>query len=213
MDLDVASLRRHYRGDGLHVRDLDPDAMRQVAAWLADAHRAGQIEPNAAALATADAEGRPSVRMVLVKGLDAAGATFYTNYGSRKGRELEANPRAALCLWWDRLERQVRLEGPVSRTSREESEAYFRSRPRASRLAAWASEQSAPLPEREALEARLEEFRVRHEGEEVPLPPVWGGYTLEAEAVEVWQGRPDRLHDRFVYRRDGEVWTLARLYP
>lgn len=225
MDRDLSALRRAYRGDGLRRDALDPDPVRQVARWLQEAREAGQVEPNAAALATADAEGRPSVRMVLVKGLREGGVTFFTNYESRKARELAANPRAALCLWWDLLERQVRIEGPVARVSREESEAYFRSRPRGSRLGAWASRQSAPLQGREPLVERLRELeRAYPEGAEIPVPPFWGGYRLDPQAVELWQGGPDRLHDRFVYRRAGAAakqagagsapaWIIERLAP
>lgn len=214
MDEELAALRRPYRGTRLRPEDLAAHPAPQLRAWLREARDAAQAEPNAAALATVDAEGRPAVRMVLVKGVSEAGVSFFTNYGSRKARELAANPHAALCLWWDRLERQVRVEGPVARLDDEANDAYFARRPRGSQLAAWASEQSAPLPDREALTSRLEALRARYpEGSPVPRPPHWGGYRLRFEAAELWQGGEDRLHDRFRYERDGDGWTVTRLAP
>jgi pyridoxamine 5'-phosphate oxidase len=170
-------------------------------------------EPTSMALATADAEGRPSVRMVLLKGLASDGFRFFTNYESRKGRDLAANPQAALCLWWDRLERQVRAEGRVERLSREDSERYFRSRPRGSQIGASASPQSRPLADRFELEKRVAELEARHPEEDLPLPDFWGGYLLIPERVELWQGRESRLHDRFEYRREGAGWRIVRLAP
>ena len=175
---------------------------------------AGVVEPEAMALATASADGMPSVRFVLLKGIDERGVEFFTNYESRKGRELEANPRAALAIHWQPLHRQVRLEGPVERLPAADSDAYFASRARRSRLGAWASPQGREIPSREWLEARVAEAESRHPGEDVPRPPYWGGYLLRPDAIELWQGRPNRLHDRrhFLLRPDGG-WDEGRLAP
>ena len=165
-------------------------------------------------LATATPDGRPSARMVLLKGVDARGFAFFTNYESRKGAELAANPRAALVFFWVQLERQVRVEGRVERLSAEESDAYFASRPEGSQLGAWASQQSAVLPDRGPLEARYEELRAQYEGQEVPRPTFWGGFRVVPETVEFWQGRVNRLHDRLRYRRqDDGSWVIERLSP
>jgi pyridoxamine 5'-phosphate oxidase len=164
-------------------------------------------------LATADAAGRPSARMVLLKGFDERGFVFYTNYGSRKAGELDANPAAALVFWWPPLQRQVRVEGNVERVSREESEAYFRTRPLGSQLGAWASAQSQVIAGRAELERRLEELTARYGDGDVPLPPFWGGYRIRPEVVEFWQNRPNRLHDRLRYRRTPTGWTIDRLSP
>jgi pyridoxamine 5'-phosphate oxidase len=213
--MTIPSLRKEYRLGDLDRAALDPDPVVQFGRWFEEAVRAGLPEPNAMTLATASAEGRPSARVVLLKGLDARGFVFYTNYESRKGAELAANPWAALVFYWGPLERQVRVEGRVARTSREESEAYFRSRPLGSRLGASASAQSRVLPDRETLERRVAELQARHGDGEVPLPDFWGGYRLAPDVLELWQGRPDRLHDRFRYtRRDGAPsWTIERLSP
>jgi len=169
--------------------------------------------PEAMALATATADGVPSVRMVLLKGADADGFTFFTNYESRKGGELEQNPRAALCFHWKELDRQVRVTGTVTRVSAAESLAYFESRPEGSRVGAWASRQSRPLTSRDELLARVDEIGARFAGGDVPLPPFWGGYRVRPERIEFWQGRPDRLHDRFAFDRVPGGWTVVRLYP
>jgi pyridoxamine 5'-phosphate oxidase len=187
--------------------------MVQFGRWFADAEAADLIEPNAMTLATADAGGRPSARMVLLKAFDQRGFVFYTNYGSRKAGELTGNPAAALVFWWPPLERQVRVEGGVERVTREESEAYFRTRPLGSRLGAWASEQSRVIVGRVDLERRLEELEARYGDGEVPLPPFWGGYRVHPEVVEFWQHRPNRLHDRLRYRRVPGGWTIERLSP
>ncbi|HEV2092491.1 MAG TPA: pyridoxamine 5'-phosphate oxidase, partial [Rubrobacter sp.] len=158
-------------------------------------------------------DGRPSARVVLLKGFDGRGFVFYTNYEGRKGRELEENPRAALLFYWGELERQVRVEGSVSRTSEEESDAYYASRPRGSRLGAWASEQSRAVEGREVLEDRIGDLEAEYEGREVPRPPFWGGYRVEPEVVEFWQGRENRLHDRIAYRREDGGWKIERLQP
>ncbi|MEA2282943.1 MAG: pyridoxamine 5-phosphate oxidase [Solirubrobacteraceae bacterium] len=190
------------------------DPLGLVADWYAEAVAAGLAEPDAAALATATTNGRPSVRFVLIKGIDADGVRVFTNYESRKGRELAANPRAALAIHWQPLQRQVRLEGPVQRLPAEDSDAYFASRARGSRLGAWASPQGREIPSREWLEARVEEASERFPGEEMERPSYWGGYLLRPDAVELWQGRPSRLHDRrsFVLAADGS-WTESRLAP
>jgi len=198
----------------LREQDVDPDPLRQFAAWFAEAGAAGVRMPEAAALATASSDGAPSVRMVLVKGFDEHGFVFYSGYTSRKGLELAANPRAALLFHWDILGRQVRIEGPVAHTSAEESAAYVRERPRASQLSALASPQSQIIDSREALERRVAELEQRHRGGELPLPSDWGGFRLVAETVEFWQQRQDRLHDRLRYlRHDGADWLIERLAP
>jgi pyridoxamine 5'-phosphate oxidase len=165
------------------------------------------------ALATADAAGVPSVRMVLLKGADERGFTFFGNYESRKGAELQVNPRAAVVFHWAVLERQVRIEGRVERLTTEESAAYFRTRPRGARIGAWASRQSARLDDRAVLEGRVREYEAKFPGDEIPLPPFWGGYRLVPQRIEFWQGRVNRLHDRIVFERDGERWVASRLYP
>ncbi len=172
-----------------------------------------QVDTAPVALATADAAGRPSVRMVLLRGVDERGFVFHTNYNSRKARELFANPYGALCFHWTTLEEQIRVEGRVERLPDEESEAYFRSRPRGSQLGAWASDQSAVLASRETLEEQYREIERRFEGKQVTRPPFWGGFRLVPERIEFWFGRPDRLHDRLCYTRDGAAWKIERLYP
>jgi pyridoxamine 5'-phosphate oxidase len=209
----IPSLRKEYRMAALDRAGLDPDPVVQFGRWFDQAVGAGLPEPNAMTLATASAGGRPSARVVLLKGYDDRGFVFYSNYDSRKGEELAANPWAALVFYWAPLERQVRVEGRVGRTSREESAAYFRSRPLGSRLGALASAQSRPIPGREVLERRVAELEAAHPDGEVPLPDFWGGYRVVPDAVEFWQGRPDRLHDRFRYARADQGWTVARLSP
>jgi pyridoxamine 5'-phosphate oxidase len=189
--------------------------LERLAAWFEEAVEAGVPEPNAMALATATPDGVPSVRIVLLKGIDERGAQFFTNYESRKGRELEANPRAAATLYWQPQHRAARLEGVVERLSAEESDAYFASRPRGSRLGAWASRQGWVLASREALEAALADAESRYPGDDVPRPAYWGGYRLVPTAIELWQGMPSRLHDRVHWVRDGidGPWREERLSP
>lgn len=211
--LPLADLRRDYARATLHESDVDPDPVRQFERWFAEAQRAEVVEPNAMTLATADAEGRPSARVVLLKGVDERGFVFYSDHRSRKGAELAANPRAALVLYWAELERQVRITGAVRQVAAAESEAYYRSRPLGSRVGAWASHQSQPLANRAALERRWAELAAEYAEREPPLPPHWGGYRVEPHEVEFWQGRSSRLHDRIVYRRSGGGWERLRLSP
>jgi pyridoxamine 5'-phosphate oxidase len=210
----ISRLRKEYTRAGLDESDAVPDPIEQFRRWFDDALAADLHEPNAMTLATATPEGRPSARIVLIKGFDERGFIFYTNYEGRKARELEANPQCALVLYWAELERQVRIEGRVSRISEEESDAYFASRPRGSQLGAWVSEQSQSIESRGALELRLRELEREYEGREIPRPPFWGGYRVEPEVIEFWQGRENRLHDRLQYRRpeDGG-WERERLQP
>ena len=194
--------------------DLDADPAGQLRAWLDEASAADVALPEAMTLATATPEGGPSARMVLLKGCDERGLVFHTNYDSRKARELEQNPRAAIVLYWNQLGRQVRVEGRVARISEAESEAYFRTRPVGGQLGAWASRyQSEVIESREVLDERVHELQAQYAGGEVPLPPFWGGYRLEAESFEFWQHREDRLHDRFRYRREHDAWVIERLSP
>jgi pyridoxamine 5'-phosphate oxidase len=198
---------------GLDERSLGPDPIIALERWLDEARAAGVVFPEAAALATADAEGRPAVRHVLVKGIDERGLAFYSNRESRKGRHLAENPNAALAFYWREIDRQVTAAGPVAAMSDDESLAYFRSRPREARIGAWASQQSRPVVSRDALLAAFAEIGARFPGEEIPLPPHWGGYRLEPGTVEFWKGREHRLHDRFRYTREGGAWRLERLWP
>ena len=209
----LADLRREYARARLDEEDVSHDPIVEFARWFADAQAAHVEEPNAMVLATATVDGSPSARVVLLKAFDERGFVFFTDYRSRKGSELEDNPRAALVLHWKELERQVRITGPVERTSIEDSEAYFRSRPIGSRLGAWVSHQSAVIPSRTALEAGLAEVEERFADGEVPLPPYWGGYRVRPETIEFWQGRESRLHDRIRYLRSGEAWRIERLAP
>jgi pyridoxamine 5'-phosphate oxidase len=199
---------------GLDLGDLDADPIRQFRGWLDEALAAQLTEANAMTLATVGADGRPSARMVLIKGVSEAGFVFYTNYESRKGRELGATPWAALAFYWAELERQVRIEGRVERTSAADSDAYFHSRPLGSQLGAAVSQQSAVIPNRATLEARLRELEARYHDQEVPRPAQWGGFRVVPDAIEFWQGRPNRLHDRLRYRKAADgLWVIERLSP
>lgn len=209
----IADLRREYARARLDEKDVSPDPVAEFARWFAEAQTAAVDEPNAMMLATATSDGRPSARVVLLKGFDERGFVFFTDYRSRKGVELEANPRAALAFHWGEVERQVRIEGRVTRTTREESELYYRTRPLGSRLGAWASHQSRPIASRDVLEAGLREIERRFAGTEVPLPAHWGGYRVRPELFEFWQGRESRLHDRIRYLREGERWRIERVSP
>jgi pyridoxamine 5'-phosphate oxidase len=234
--MTVSDARREYSLGGLDRDDLAADPLAQFSRWFGEAaashgvsrlRRIGialydlwqavlgrrPVDVNAMVLATADGEGVPSARTVLLKGADARGFTFFTNYGSRKGRDLAENPRAALVFFWPGLERQVLVSGDVARLPVEESERYFRSRPRGSRIAAWASNQSEPVADRAALEEQWRAVDRRFPGDDVPLPPNWGGFVLNPRRIEFWQGRPNRLHDRFCYTRDANGWRIERLAP
>lgn len=211
--MSAESMRVEYSKGALDEASAASDPIAQFRAWFDEAIAAGVPEPNAMTLATATPDGRPSARIVLLKGFDARGFSFYTNYESRKGRELAANPRASLVFFWHALERQVRIDGAVERVGDEESDHYFALRPRKSRLGALSSHQSEVVPGREALEAAMAEAERLHPGEEIPRPAYWGGYRVMPEEVEFWQGRRSRLHDRLRYRRTPTGWALDRLSP
>jgi pyridoxamine 5'-phosphate oxidase len=210
--MNIADLRQEYMRSGLSEAQADSDPMRQFERWMGDALRARVPLPNAMTLATVTPSGAPSARIVLLKGVERGGFLFYTNYLSRKGRELENRARACLLFLWSDLERQVRVDGAVQKVTPEESDAYYATRPLGARLSAWASAQSEPVATREALENALEEARRRY-GEQPPRPAHWGGYRVEPQEIEFWQGRSDRLHDRLRYRRARGSWTLERLSP
>jgi pyridoxamine 5'-phosphate oxidase len=212
--MSLSDLRREYTLAGLKESDLDPNPFKQFDIWFQQALAAGLPEPNAMTLATATLDGKPSARIVLLKGFDEGGFVFFTNYESQKGRELLANPRAALVCYWIELERQVRISGAVSRVSAEESEEYFQSRPLGSQLGAWASQQSEVVGGRKILEDKLEQLTREYQTKPVPLPPHWGGYRVAPETLEFWQGRPNRLHDRLRYtRQSSSQWLIERLSP
>jgi pyridoxamine 5'-phosphate oxidase len=212
--MQIGDLRKEYTQPPLREAELDPDPVRQFHAWFEQALAAGLPEPNAMTLATATPDGMPAARTVLMKAYDEQGFTFFTNYEGRKGRELAANPRAALLFYWPTLQRQVRIEGTVERVTEAESDAYFRSRPAGSRLGAWASPQSEVIASRDVLERSYREAAEKYPDGEVPRPPYWGGFRVRPLALEFWQGRPDRLHDRLRYRRVQPAgWVLERLAP
>ncbi len=211
--LDIASLRNEYAAHGLRRGDLAPDPIHQFASWFSAAVAAGIPDVNAMSLATTNRDCHPSVRIVLLKGFDEWGLTFFTNYASEKGTEMEVNAHVALVFYWVQLERQVRVTGTVEKTSRAESLAYFHSRPRGSQLGAWASRQSEVVDARRVLDARLAEMEERFESREVELPAHWGGYRVHPDKVEFWQGRPNRMHDRFRYSRSEGAWAIERLAP
>jgi pyridoxamine 5'-phosphate oxidase len=213
--LNIADLRREYQRASLSETDVDPDPLRQFQSWLQEAITAQIAEPTAMTLATVDAHGAPSARIVLLKGVDNDGFLFFTNYESRKGVELSFRPAAVLLFHWIELERQVRIDGSVSRVAPGESDAYFASRPRLARLGAWASPQSRVIPDRGWLERELAQVSERFagHGDAVPRPPQWGGYRVAPASIEFWQGRASRLHDRIRYRRDAGTWRIERLAP
>ena len=208
----LSDIRKSYEAGALDENKVKLDPIEQFRIWLDEALATSLREPTAMTLATASAAGQPSSRLVLLKGLDERGFIFYSNYASRKGRELAENPQAALSFYWDALERQVRVEGRVSKVSRETSKAYFESRPYGSRLGALASPQSEVVESREVLQEKLEALEEKYP-EDVPLPEDWGGYALEPDRIEFWQGRPNRLHDRLRYVKEGEGWRVERLAP
>jgi pyridoxamine 5'-phosphate oxidase len=212
--LDIANLRREYLRAALTEADVDPDPLPQFERWLSEAIRAELPEPTAMTLATSDAQGRPSARIVLLKRADRDGFVFFTNYDSRKGRELAQRPEAALLFYWAELERQVRVEGVVAKVAGADSDAYFATRPLDSRIGAWASPQSDVISDRAWLEREFFAARERlGHGAELPRPPYWGGYRLVPNALEFWQGRNSRLHDRIRYHREGAHWVIERLAP
>ena len=199
--------------EGLDEKTIERDPIKQFQTWLNDAFEAGLPLPEAMTLATATADGKPSARMVLLKQVDQAGFVFYTNYNSAKAEQLDANPYAALVFYWAKLDRQVRIEGSISRTSREESLAYFATRPRESQIGAWASEQSEVISSRAELEQRAAELEKQYRDREIECPEHWGGYRLRPERIEFWKSRLGRLHDRILYQREGDAWSITRLAP
>jgi len=214
MDMSVADLRKEYTLQGFSEVDADVNPFKQFQKWFDQALRAQLPEPNAMTVATANFDGKPSARIVLLKEFDEQGFVFYTNYQSHKGQNLAQNPWAALVFWWAELERQVRIEGRVEQVSAAESEAYFHSRPLGSQLGAWASPQSQVIDSRDVLEQRLQELKLKYQNLEIPRPAHWGGYRVIPTAIEFWQGRPNRLHDRLHYRRgDDGNWVIERLAP
>lgn len=212
--MSISDLRREYTLSGLHERDLDPSPFKQFERWFQQALSAELLDATAMTLATSSREGKPSARIMLLKDFDEKGFVFFTNYESRKGRELDENPYAAIVFFWAEFERQVRIDGRVSRISREESAEYFHSRPIGSQLGAWASHQSKVIDAPELLEDQLNQFETQFKGKPIPMPAFWGGLLLSPETIEFWQGRPNRLHDRLRYtlQQDGS-WLIERLSP
>jgi pyridoxamine 5'-phosphate oxidase len=209
----IADLRREYATRALDETQADPDPLRQFSTWFDEAVSSQLLDVNAMTLATVSASGDPAARIVLLKGFDEQGFVFFTNYDSAKGQDLAAHARACLLFFWRELERQVRITGSIAKVSRDESEQYFHSRPFESQVGAWASAQSTTLPTRAPLEARYAELAAKYAGQPVPLPPFWGGYRVNPERIEFWQGRKSRLHDRLLYTRNAESWARTRLSP
>jgi pyridoxamine 5'-phosphate oxidase len=212
-DYSIADLRLNYTRQQLLETEVDPNPIKQFQVWFDQAMTADILEPNAMTIATTTKAGIPSARIVLLKGVDERGFVFYTNYESRKGQELAANPYACLVFWWGVLERQVRIEGSVEKVAEAETEAYFHSRPLGSQLGAWASNQSRVIPDRAVLEQRLADLTRQYQNQAVPRPPHWGGFRVIPTAIEFWQGRPSRLHDRLLYRLIDSSWKIERLSP
>ena len=212
MEKNLFELRRDYSMQELSESSVASDPFVQFGDWFDEYVNSAPLEPNAFVLSTADSEGRPSSRVLLLKGFDEDGFVFFTNYESKKARDLDANPNASLNFFWPELERQVRVSGIAERTSAEESKAYFDSRPEASRIGAWASKQSRFLSDRKELEERVNEIRARF-ADEIPYPQFWGGYRIAPTSFEFWQGRPSRLHDRICYEKEGATWNIFRVYP
>ena len=214
MDTALADLRKEYTQQSLDRADVLPDPVAQFERWFKAAQEAQIREPNAMNLATVSADGRPTARIVLLKGIEAGSFLFYTNYQSRKGRDIQQHPYVALTFFWPELERQVRIEGKVSQLDDEQSTAYFQSRPRGSQLGAWVSPQSEVIADRSALDQRAQELEARFEDEKIPRPSYWGGYAVHPYRIEFWQGRPSRLHDRLRYeRQEDDRWVIERLAP
>lgn len=210
---NIQNLRQDYRAAELSEADIDKNPIVQFAKWFKDALDAKMYEPNVMTLATADLSGKPSSRILLLKGFDEDGFVFFTNYNSKKGKDLQENPQAAMQFFWPELERQVRIEGTVTKATAEASTAYFHSRPKGSQIGAIASPQSTVIPDREILEERVKELTAAYQETEVPRPEHWGGYVLKPAHLEFWQGRPSRLHDRITYTSVNGVWTINRLAP
>lgn len=213
MDEQIANLRNDYTKAALDVGQTAESPIEQFRQWFTDARTAKVLETNAMTLSTVDAGGKPSARVVLLKDITEKGFTFYTNYNSRKGKEIENNPYAALTFFWPELERQVRIEGKLTKVGEQTSNVYFASRPRASQIGAWASPQSEEIPNRGILETREKDFLKKFEGVAIPRPDHWGGYELIPDKVEFWQGRKSRLHDRIIYYRENNGWKRKRLAP
>ncbi len=211
--MSIADLRREYARARLDEATVDSNPVVEFGRWFDEALKAKVLEANAMTLATVGPDGAPSARIVLLKGVDEHGFVFFTDYRSRKGEELKHNPQAALVFYWPELERQVRVTGRTETISREDSAAYFRARPRGSRIGAWSSHQSQVIPDRDLLEKQVAEAERKYPGDEVPLPPYWGGFRLRPDAIEFWQGRESRLHDRIRYTRDAGGWRIERLSP
>lgn len=209
---ELQNLRKQYTKSSLTTSSVHPEPLTQFEKWFNEMLKSGFYEPSAMTLATSSSAGKPTARVVLLKGFDAGGFVFYTNYKSRKGRDIEENPFGCLLFYWDKLERQIRIEGAIEKVTRAESEAYFRSRPYKSRLGAWASKQSSVIPERSEIVKEFLKYMVKFR-RDVPLPPVWGGYRLIPDSFEFWQGRPNRLHDRIRYTRQKKGWKIERLAP
>jgi pyridoxamine 5'-phosphate oxidase len=212
-ELNLADLRRDYTKNGLLETDVNPDPFRQFSAWFDQATKSGILEPNAMSHATVSPDGQPSIRIVLLKGVDEHGFIFFTNYESRKGRDMEMNPKSSLLFFWGELERQVRIEGVIEKISKASSKAYFDSRPEGSRIGAWSSNQSEIVDSRDTLEQRFEENKKLYAGKDIPMPDYWGGYRLVPSMIEFWQGRGSRMHDRIRYRQIDAHWNIDRLSP